>query len=289
MRFCSARRVLVLLLLAGLACTAGAAEPSFINVDGGRLAYETCAPAGATKTIVLVHDGTLHSAVWDGVWPIFCAQFRTVRFDHRGYGKSPASTRPYSAVADIDAVMEALAINHAVLIGGSANGGRAMAYALDHPNAVEALVLVGTVVPGVPFSQEFMTMAEPVIQSLMKNDLKGAVAGFERFPHLVSPRNPSAKEKAMALLRANPQNLAPRTLEDPSGSIVDRLGELSLPTLVIVGADDHPNNRHHAQVARDKIVNAMFVTMQNAGHLPYLEYPEDFTALVTAFLKARTR
>lgn len=283
------RRSLFALLVAALPYTTWAAEPSFIDVDGGRIAYESCAPAGATQTLVLVHDGTLHSAVWDGVWPVFCARFRTVRFDHRGYGKSPPSTRPYSAVADIGAVMEALAIDHAVLIGGSANGGRAMAFALDHPNAVEALVLVGPVVPGEPFSQAFMTMAEPVIQSLMKNDLTGAVSAFEKFPHLVSPKNPAAKEKAMALLRANPQNLAPRTLEDPAGAIVERLGELNLPTLVVIGEDDHANNRHHAEVARDKIVNAMFVTMKDAGHLPYLEHPEAFADLVINFVKARTR
>jgi len=283
------RTLATLLLAAILPFPVWAAEPSFIDVDGGRLAYESCAPAGATKTIILVHDGLLHSAAWDGTWPIFCTQFRTVRFDLRGYGRSPPSTRPYSSVADIGAVMEALNIDHAILVGASANGGRAMAFALDHPNAVEALVVVGPSVPGVPPSDAFLQMAAPVIDCLKKNDLSGAVAAVARFDYLVAAKNTDAGAKALALLRANPQNLAPRTLEDPSGSIVDRLGELSLPTLVIVGADDHPNNRHHAQVARDKIVNAMFVTMQNAGHLPYLEHPEDFAALVSAFLKARTR
>lgn len=164
-----------------------------------------------------------------------------------------------------------------------------MSFALDHPNAVEALVVVGTVVPGVPFSKEFLAMAEPAIQSLMKNDLAGAVAAFEKFPHLVSPKNPDAKEKAMALMRANPQNLAPRKLEDPSGAIVERLGELNLPVLVIVGADDHENNRHHAKVASDKIVNSLLVTMKDAGHLAYLERPEEFASLVISFIKARTR
>jgi len=283
-------RTLASLVLAALLSGAPrAAEPSYIDVDGGRLAYEICAPAGATKTILLVHDGLLHSAAWDGVWPIFCAQFRTVRVDLRGYGGSPPSTRPYSSVADISAVMEALHIDHAILVGASANGGRAMAFALDHPNVVEALVVVGPFVPGEPPSDAFLQMATPVIDRLKKNDLPRAVAAVGRFDYLVSAENTDARAKVLALLRANPQNLAPRTLEDPSGSIVDRLGELNLPTLVIVGADDHPNNRHHAQVARDKIVNAMFVTMQNAGHLPYLEHPEDFAALVSAFLKARTR
>lgn len=283
------RSLIALILLAALRTPALASDVFFIDVDGGRIAAESCTPRGPTKTIVLIHDGTLHSAVWDWVWPIFCERFHTVRFDLRGYGKSPPSTRPYSSVADIGAVMEALHIDHAILVGASANGGRAMAFALDHPAAVEALVVVGPAVPGVPFSEAFMTMAKPVRGSLEKHDLAGAVAAFARFDFVVSPRNTAAKEKAMALLRANPQNLEPRTLQDPSGSIVDRLGELNVPTLVIVGADDHPNNQHHARVAHDKIVGSMFVTMTDAGHLAYLDQPQALAGLVISFLKARTR
>ena len=123
-------RLLALLLATALPRASGAAEPSFIDVDGGHIAYERCALPGAARTIVLVHDGVLHSAAWDGIWPILCARFRVVRFDHRGYGASPPSTKPYSSVEDIGAVMAALHIDRATLVGASANGGRVMAYTL---------------------------------------------------------------------------------------------------------------------------------------------------------------
>lgn len=117
-----------------------------------------------------------------------------------------------------------------------------MAFALDHPNAVEALVVVGPAVPSVPYSDAFMKLLTPFIQRLEKHDLAGAIAEVEKVDYLVAPVNTAAKQEMMRLLRANPQNLEPRTLEDPSGAIVERLGELNLPTLVVVGADDHPSN-----------------------------------------------
>ncbi|MBV9885656.1 MAG: hypothetical protein JO119_03830, partial [Acidobacteria bacterium] len=55
---------------------------SFVEVDGGKLYYEECG-TGA-KAVVLVHDGVLHSAAWDDVWPEFCKHFHTIRYDRRG-------------------------------------------------------------------------------------------------------------------------------------------------------------------------------------------------------------
>ena len=58
-------------------------DGAFVNVEGGKLWYQTC--GAGSKAMVLIHDGTLHSAAWDDVWPLFCKDFHVVRYDRRGY------------------------------------------------------------------------------------------------------------------------------------------------------------------------------------------------------------
>src|SRR4051794_18975495 len=127
-----------------LACTlaltlgAGAARAEMVDVDGGQLYYETC--GSGAQSIVLIHDGVVNSASFDDMWPILCRQFRVVRYDRRGYGKSPAATAPYSAQDDLAAVMAAAKVGHATLAGFSFGGGLAVSYAIRHPEHVDQLV-----------------------------------------------------------------------------------------------------------------------------------------------------
>ena len=232
---------------------ANASEPSFVDVEGGRLSYESCSPKNYTRTIVLVHDGIVDSAVWNGVWPILCKKFRTVRFDERGYGNSPQSTLPYSSVDDISKLMNALRIERAILVASSANGGRAMALALNHPEAVDVLVVSGPSVPGVPYSDDFIKLLTPLGESVVKGDIQGAMAAVEQCPFCVAPKNAKARQQLMALLHDHPQDLQTRPLEKSGESIADRLSDLKMPTLIIVGDADHPNNLNHARIAHEMI------------------------------------
>ena len=74
-------------LACALALTAGAARAEMVDVDGGQIYYETCGKGA--QAIVLIHDGVVNSASFDDMWPILCRDFRVVRYDRRGYGKSP--------------------------------------------------------------------------------------------------------------------------------------------------------------------------------------------------------
>jgi pimeloyl-ACP methyl ester carboxylesterase len=64
----------------------------FATVENGRLYYESCGTG--SKAIVLFHDGLMHSAAFDEVWPMLCERFRVIRYDRRGYGRSPAVAAP---------------------------------------------------------------------------------------------------------------------------------------------------------------------------------------------------
>ncbi len=276
-----------ILAAALMAQAAVAADGSLLDVPGGRLAYESCKPTAARETVILIHDGTLDSAVWNGVFPILCEKFHTVRFDMRGYGNSPQPTDRYSPVDDIGHVMSGLGIKRAALVGGSANGGRALAFTLAHPEAVDALVLIGPSIPGVPYSESFIKEVTPFVERLAKNDGPGAVKVAEEWGHLVAPANVAAMRELRALLQKRAQTFHLDTLAAPGESIVERLGEIKARTLVIAGELDHPNNLNHSKVAHEKVPGSSFIMMKDSAHLPFLEHPEEFADVVVKFLQAK--
>ncbi len=120
----------------------------FVEVEGSKLYYEEC--GNGPQAVVLVHDGVLHSAAWDDVWPEFCKHFHTIRYDRRGYGQSPAATAGYFATDDLATLLHHLRITRAAIVGSSHGGEISINFTLDHPDIVQQLVLVGAVVGGVP-------------------------------------------------------------------------------------------------------------------------------------------
>jgi pimeloyl-ACP methyl ester carboxylesterase len=131
---------------------------------GGALDYQAC--GSGPQAVVLIHDGVLHSAGFDAVWPALCQRYRVVRYDRRGYGRSPAATAPYLATDDVAAVMRAAGVARATVVGASEGGGIAVNFALAHPEAVDRLVLVGPSVAGLAVSDHFRQRGARVIAAL---------------------------------------------------------------------------------------------------------------------------
>src|SRR5580704_6440312 len=145
---------------------------SFLDVDGGKLYYEECGTG--SEAVLLVHDGVLHSAVWDDVWGAFCKDFHTIRYDRRGYGRSPATTKWYRETDDMYALLRHLKISRTMVVGSSHGGELSIEFTIEHPSMVEELVLVGAVVHGYPYSAHFMERVEGLMKPLEKNDVAGA-------------------------------------------------------------------------------------------------------------------
>src|SRR5262245_25770024 len=90
---------LCLLVAKPLWAVTGSRPENFVQVPGSKLYFEECG-TGA-EAVVLIHDGVVDSAVWDDVWPEFCRTFHTIRYDRRGYGRTPESASSYSEVDDL--------------------------------------------------------------------------------------------------------------------------------------------------------------------------------------------
>src|SRR5262249_28597395 len=109
------------------------AEPS--------LYYEEIAGDGIP--VVLIHGGQLDRRMWDDQFQVFAKEVRVIRYDVRGFGKSPAATKPYSDIDDLHQLLKFLNIKKAHLVGLSLGGRIAIDFTLEHPEMAASLTAVG--------------------------------------------------------------------------------------------------------------------------------------------------
>ena len=258
-------------------------QGSFLEVDGAKLYYEQC--GSAAQAVVLVHDGVLDSAVWDDVWPEFCKHFRTIRYDRRGYGRSPVATQGHYATDDLAAILHHLKLKRVAIVGSSHGGEVSINFTLDHPEMGEQLVLIGAVVGGMPYSKHFLERGDALGKPLEKGDIKGAIAAACKDKYLTAPGSDAARKRMADILLANPQDLSHPELELPVKPALPRLGEIHIPTLLLTGDADIPDVHAHAGAIEAGIPRARRIVINDVGHLMYLEKPAEFSRIVIAFLE----
>ncbi len=254
------------------------AAPRLIPVANGQVSYETC--GSGPKAVVLLHDGILDGSAFDAAWPLLCAKARVVRYDRRGYGASPAAVAPYDAVADLDAVMKAAGVQHATLVGSSSGGGVAVDFALAHPRAVDGLVLVGAAVNGFKPTDHFLKRTQTLVTLLSQ----GRLADAAKDPYILAPGAQAQRAFVVADLTAHPGNFGAAQMIKDGPEVMSRLGEIKAPTLIVTGEVDIPDVHAHAGALEALIPGARRVIAPNSGHFLYLEQPQVFADLVTAFV-----
>jgi pimeloyl-ACP methyl ester carboxylesterase len=256
---------------------------SFVQVEGSKLYYEECGTN--SPVVVLIHDGVVNSAVWDEVWPTFCNHFRTIRYDRRGYGRSPAAGAWYSEVEDLATLLHRLKAPRAVLVGSSHGGELSIDFALAHPDMVQQLVLVGAVVSGMPYSQHFLNRGKPVFERLDRSDVKGAITEWSKDKYLIAPGNDAARKHLYDLLSRNPQDMNHPDYPLRGKPSLPRLHEIHAPTLLLTGDADIPDVHAHAGAIETGIPNARRIVVAGVGHIMYLEKPDQFSQQVISFIE----
>jgi 3-oxoadipate enol-lactonase len=243
----------------------GGSRGSFVEIEGSKLYYEECGTA--PQTVVLVHDGVVNSAVWDDVWPEFCKHFRVIRYDRRGYGRSPAATMWYSETDDLLSLLHHLKVSRVALVGSSHGGELSIDSTLAHPEMVQQLVLVGAVVSGMPYSQHFLDRGKHAFELLGKGDLKAAISEWSKDRYLIAPGNDAARKRLLDLLSANPQDMRhPEYLLRNKPSL-PRLREIHVPTLILTGDADIPDV--HAPCRCNRSGNTKLTPCSDCRHGAY--------------------
>jgi 3-oxoadipate enol-lactonase len=272
-------------LALSLALTAAAARAEIVRVDGGQLYYETC--GAGPQAIVLIHDGVVNSASFDDMWPILCRDFRVVRYDRRGYGKSPPATAPYSAQDDLAAVMGAAKLEHASLVGFSFGGGLAVSFAIDHPERVDRLVISGAALNGFRPTKNFSDHITHIMLPMLWGDFDGVVANASKETWIMAPGHDAARAKITALLKASPQDLRHQMHDPIKGwpSDLPRMPGLKVPTLIMTGDHDIADNQAASGAAQALIPGSRRIVIEDAGHLMQLEHPREIAELIAEFVR----
>lgn len=247
--------------------------------------------AGEGPAVVLVHEGICDSRMWDREWQEWSPSFRLLRVDLRGFGNSPLGSGPFAQARDLIESLEAHGIERAALIGVSLGGRVALEVALARPELVSALVLVAPGVPGHEWSQEMRDAWAEEEAAFEAGDLDAAVEASLR-TWVDGPRR--GPEDVDPQVRARVGEMQRRAYElavgvdDEEELLVDdllqRLGEIQVPTLVLVGEEDQPDMHAIAERLEREIPGARRATIAHTAHVPSLERPREFDELVLPFL-----
>ncbi|MFF9852353.1 alpha/beta fold hydrolase [Streptomyces litmocidini] len=235
---------------------------------------------GEGLPLVLLHPGVGDSTVWDPVLPALRARHRVIRYDVRGYGRSPAPTTAYSPVGDLAEVLDRFEIERAVLVGSSMGGATSVDFALEAPGRVAGLALF---VPGVSGyegldSGEFFERLPSLAEA---GDVDGIVrlglAEWGRAGGGTPESDPVAAELCRAVLPAWLSN-AGRQLAGPPA--FGRLGEISAPTLLALGEQDRPVVVRCNEEMAERIPGCRLVRLAASDHYPTLREPERVARLI---------
>jgi 3-oxoadipate enol-lactonase len=270
--------------VSGAASTTQTAPGAFVDVEGSKLYYQECGTG--SEAVVLLHDGIAHSVVWDDVWPTFCKRFHAIRYDRRGYGRSPAATTWYSETEDLRALLRSRKINRAILVGSSHGGELSIDFTLQYPNLVRQLVLVGAVLSGFPYTDHFLNRGMANSEPFGKGDVAKGLSNWSKDKYLLAPGHEPAQKRLLAVLTANPQDMTHADYARPTKPSLSRLSEIRIPTLILVGDADIPDVHAHAGAIEAGIGGSKRMIVNDSGHLMYLERPEEFSRVVISFIES---
>jgi 3-oxoadipate enol-lactonase len=244
---------------------------------------------------VLIHAGICDSRMWDPQWETYRPSHRVLRYDLRGFGRSPIGPGRFSHAGDLVELLERQGVEKASLVGVSMGGRAALEVALARPELVEALVLVGAGFPGHDWSAEMKAADAAEMEALERGDIDAAVEvcmrtwvdGPRRKPEDVDP---AVRERVAEMQRQAYELQMPvwETAEEEPlvANLAERLGEVTVPTLILVGEEDILDMQQIADRLERELPNAQRASIADAAHVPSLERPREFDELVLPFLQS---
>jgi pimeloyl-ACP methyl ester carboxylesterase len=263
-----------------------------VDVSGGRLHV---VDEGAGPPIVLLHAGVADQRSWEVVVPgLAAAGYRVVTYDARGVGQSTTDDVGFSHRADLVALLDALAIERAVLVGNSRGGQTAFDTALEFPDRVAAIVGVAAGVGG--FDGESTPAELEILEAYRRLDSAkpfdaDALTEFEIGIWLDGPGlppgrvDPATRESFRAMATALNER-------DPAGSeirldppAIDRLGDLRCPVLAIAGGLDFSEVVQAARRIEAEAPDARALVWPDVAHMIGMEAPERLSDAIIAFLE----
>jgi pimeloyl-ACP methyl ester carboxylesterase len=259
------------------------------TVSGRTVAYDD---AGAGQPLVLVHGFPLSREMWKPQVDALQSEYRVLAPDLPGFGGTAPLSDPPSMDGMTDVVanfLDAVNVREPVALGGLSMGGYvALAFARRYPDRLRALILADT--RSEPDDETGKANRDKMIAYAKEHTATGVIE--QMMPKMVSGETQTRRPEVVAEVRriAGMQSvggiiaalMAMRDRPDAAPG----LAPITVPTLVLVGADDALTPPAMSQNLAGRIPGARLVSIPGAGHLSNMEKPADFTAAVADFLRA---
>ncbi|HUZ73527.1 MAG TPA: alpha/beta hydrolase [Stellaceae bacterium] len=272
--------------------------PYATAADGVRLYYET---QGSGPPVVCVHELAGSCRSFDPQQAAWQARFQCIAFNARGYPPSdvPAAVPSYGqdiAAADIGAVLDALALDDAHVMGVSMGAAATLHFALRNPARVRSIVLcsIGSgsdLKPG-----EYAANMEAMARFVAATDMRRLAEHYAEQPtrRRLKEKNPAEYRKfvdGLASLSAHGIANTMRGVQSRRPPLYvhkDRVAAMATPALVVLGAEDEPCVRPSHFLA-ETLPGARLEVIAGTGHLVNLEAPDIVNRLVADFIDAVER
>ncbi|MBV1931327.1 MAG: alpha/beta fold hydrolase [Porticoccaceae bacterium] len=249
---------------------------AYIDRNGVKIYYDIQGPQGALP-ILLSHGHAAATQMWAGQVEALKQQFRIITWDLRGHGRSDCPTDPalYSVehtVDDIAAILDACGIDKAVIGGHSLGGVMSFQFQLKYPDRVLAMTILNS---GPGFRSDstrdkWNLSCERTASSLERKGLSALSKSDEVHAEWHSD--------VWGLIHS-----ARGIMTHQDARMIDELGNIDVPVLVLVGAQDKEFLGAGEYMAR-KIPNVQKKIIEDAGHAANLDQPEIFNQLLINFL-----
>jgi len=260
-----------------------------VEIDGHQL-YCRLSGREDAATVCLSHSLACSSVMWEPQMQALNHRFRVLRYDTRGHGGSEATPPPYTLdelADDVVAMLDALGIERVHWVGLSMGGMIGQNLGLRHSGRLLSLVLCDTL-------SVISDEAQPVWADRIETAKREGMAPLCE-PTLERWFTPAYFEKDSTSL----ESIRTQILNTPVAGYVgcceairrinyiDRLNGISLPTRVIVGANDPATPPEDARAIQRRIEGSSLVTIDDAAHLSNVEQPEAFNSAVLGFLESQ--
>ncbi len=255
-----------------------------------RLAY---LDEGTGPPVVLLHGFPLSRAMWREQISGIGQSYRVIAPDLRGHGDSPTPDGAYTMdemAGDVVELLDALHIAEPIVLGGLSMGGYvALSIMARHPSRVRGLILMDTRASA--DTPEAARDREASAQAVLDADSANAVVA-KMLPRLFAKSTLEAHPERVEPLRALMEQNPPRGIAGALRGMAQRpdrrpmLGQISVPTLVLVGEEDVITPPDEVKVMAGAIPNSRLVVIPKAGHLAPYENPVAANRAILEFVKS---
>jgi pimeloyl-ACP methyl ester carboxylesterase len=262
------------------------AERFDVSRDSGTLAGERW--PGEGQTVVLLHEGVADRRGWAEVASLLAPELTVVAYDRRGYGQTPASTKPFTHLDDLLAVIDHASAAPVWLAGASAGGGLALDAALAAPERVAGLVVMGTAVSGAPEPEldAATKRFEPLLDEAYAARDAREINRLETWLWLDGPGQPegrvggAARQLALDMNAIIIGNDVPETAGAAAMDTWNRLAEITVPVTVACGDLDVPFVVDRCHLLAARLPAARHHMLTSMAHQPYLESASTVAQLI---------